>query len=182
MNDDEFDAAARRILRGLPVPASVPVHLPRRRFLRRGLAALGLAAVGTTAWVTASYAAMPRLVKLSARHVAEEAMLRGVLVSDLTPVHQALSWPVGAALPGIVQMCKDCAIGPYPAWHLQVFMDNLGMVQLIAFRAPIPDAAGQGSWLDQHWRFLPAAQGPLLLLSPHRAALDLLATRLQRGV
>lgn len=178
--DTEFDIAARRILQDLPVPVLAPVHPPRRDFLRRGLAlAMGLATVGTGAWVATSYAATPRIVRLALDHGAEEEMLRGVLVPDMAPVLRALSLPPDRAFPGILQLCKDCMVGPYPAWHLNAFMDNLGAVQVFVFRSPVPDAHGRGWWFGQHWRFLPVAgPAPLLLLSRRALALDAMAAGL----
>jgi hypothetical protein len=180
-DDDGFDSEARRILRNLPVPEFAPVRPARRDFLRRGLAvAAGLATLGATGWVTASYAATPRIVRLSAAHGAEEETLRGVLVPDMAPVLQALSLPAGQAFPGILQLCKNCAIGPYPAWHIDAFLDDLGTVQVFVFRAPVPDASGQGWWFGQHWRFLPGAERfPVLLLAHRQRALAEMAARLQ---
>lgn len=180
-DDEHFDSAARRILRSLPLPASAPLP-PRRSFLRRGLAAaVGLATLGASGWMAASYAATPRIVRLSAAHGAEEETLHGVLVPDMAPVLQALSLPAGQAFPGILQLCKDCALGPYPAWHLNAFMDNLGTVQVFVFRTQVPDASGQGWWFGQHWRFLQAVDRfPVLLLSRRRPALEAMAASLPR--
>lgn len=182
--DAAFDTAARRILRDLPVPALAPVQPPRRDFLRQGLAlAMGLATLGSGAWVATSYAATPRIVRLAAAHGAEEEMLHGVLVPDMAPVLRALALPPDQAFPGILQLCKDCEIGPYPAWHLNAYMDNLGPVQIFVFRGPVPDARGQGWWFGQYWQFVPAS-GPLpvLLLSRRRAAMAAMAARLPHPV
>lgn len=181
-DDDGFDSEARRILRSLPVPEFAPIRPARRDFLRRGLAvAAGLATLGAAGWVTASYAATPRIVRLSAAHGAAEATLRGVLVPDMAPVLQALSLPAGQRFPGILQLCKNCTIGPYPAWHIDAFMDNLGTVQVFVFRVPVPDASGHGWWLGQHWRFLPASgRFPVLLLADHEPALEAMAARLRQ--
>ena len=182
-DDDDFDMAARHILRTLPVPELAPVRASRRHFLRRGVAAAaGLATLGMTGWMTASYAATPRIVRLSVEHAEEEETVRGVLVPDMKPVLQALSLPANKSIPGIVQMCKDCTVGPYTAWHLSAFMDNLGMVQVLVFRTPVPDASGQGSWFGQHWQFLQIADRfPVLLLSRRPLALEAMATSLQRS-
>ena len=181
MDDEAFDAAARRILRDLPVPELGPIRPARRNFLRRGLAAAaGLVALGTLGWGTASYAATPRIVRLSAAHGTDEEGLRGVLVPDMAPVLRALALPAGQAFPGIVQLCKDCVVGPYPAWHLDAFLDNLGTVQVFVFRAPVPDASGQGWWWGQYWRFVPVGgRFPVLLLARRERALDEMAARLQ---
>lgn len=179
-DDDAFDAAARRILRGLPVEKLADTRPPRRRFFERVVAGMGLAALGTTAGAVASYAATPRIVRLSASHGREEERLRGMLVPEMAPVLRALSLPVEKPFPGIVQLCKDCMVDAYPAWHIDAFMDNLGFVQVFVFRAPIPDASGEGWWLGQHWRFLPdTTRFPTLLLSQRRPAMDALVARLR---
>jgi len=182
-NDDNFDSAVRHILRTLPVPEFAPVRASRRNFLRRGAAAAaGLATLGMTGWMATSYAATPRIVRLSIAHAEEERAIRGVLVPDMATVLRALSLPANRAFPGIVQLCKDCVVGPYTAWHLNAYMDNLGPVQVFVFRTPVPDASGQGSWFGQHWQFLQTADRfPLLLLSRRPKALEAMATSLQRS-
>lgn len=76
--------------------------------------------------------------------------------------------------PGAVQLCKSCVIGGHTAWHLSTYLDNLGYVQILAFKDPLQDAVGQGHWFGSDWRFI-ETHG-VLLLGRSVAALDRIST------
>ena len=170
-DDDElFDARMRAILRGLPV-AEAPLAMPRRHFLRQGLAlAAGLSAVSVGAWIGWQYADTPPLIRAAFRHMEEEAYVRGVLVADLAQVKQSIGLSPGAAFPGSLQLCKDCVVAGLPAWHLNFYVEDAGYVHLLAFRRPIPPLPAGGHGLPGYWRVL-AEKTPILLLSKNSHAL-----------
>lgn len=169
-DDELFDARARAILRGLPV-AEAPVALPRRLFLRQGLAlAAGLSAVSVGAWIGLMYADTPPLIRAAFRHVEEEAYVRGILVADLARVKQALGLAPGAAFPGSLQLCKDCVVAGLPAWHLNFYVEDAGYIHVLAFRQPLPSLPASGHALSGYWQVM-AGKSPLLLLSKSSKAL-----------
>jgi hypothetical protein len=161
MDDDAFDAAMRRSLRELPVPEDDSIQLPRRNFLLFGVAA-GLATIGVTGWVGLQYQQTPQIVRLAFAHISDESALRGALVSD-AEIRAMLGMPTGKTFPGAVQLCKSCVIGGHAAWHLSTYLDNLGYVQILAFKEALPDTSGRGHWFGSYWQFLPKSNGVLLL-------------------
>jgi hypothetical protein len=175
-DDDAFDADMRRALSDLPVPEGELAHLPRRDFLRAGMAAAGLATLAAAGWAGLAYETTPTLVRLAFAHANEESGLRGLLVPDMAGVRLALGKP----LPGVLQLCKDCVVDGYAAWHLNSYLDNLGYVHVFAFRGAVPALTGQGHWLGGYWHFLAGAHGaPILVLSRHLAAVDAVVRQLQ---
>ena len=175
-DDGIFDAAMRECLNSLPMPEGELVQLPRREFLRVGMVLAGLATLGVGGELGREYLAVPALVRLAFAHAAEESDLRGVLVPDLAAVQLALGKP----LPGVLQLCKDCTVDGYQAWHLNSYLDNLGYVQVFAFRGAVPAVIGKGHWLRGYWQLLAGAQGaPVLVLSRHSAAVKAVVRQLQ---
>lgn len=177
MPDDPFDARMRTLLRELPLPEqpltlSAP-PLPRRAFLRQGLGwTAGLAILSLGGLLGRDYLHTPPLVLAAIRHVDEETGLRGMLVPDPAPVRAALGLPAAAPWPGILQLCKSCRVDGHRAWHLSLFQERLGYVQVLIFQHILPHAADQGRWLRHHWRFTAAPSGrSMLLLSRHPLAL-----------
>ncbi len=178
--DHEFDARMRALLRTLPVDGGAPIALPRRRFLRAAIAAAGGALLaGGAGGLGLAYAATPALVRAAAAHVREESGLRGEF-APLAPVRQALGLGPNAPFPGTLQLCKRCVVAGRPGWHVSVFLDGLGYVQIIALRETVDIPAGRGWWLGEHWQVLAQPhRDPLILLSPSAAALHEVARRLQ---
>ncbi|MBI1423349.1 MAG: hypothetical protein GC149_07780 [Gammaproteobacteria bacterium] len=175
-NDDEFDTGMRHLLRRLPVPEDDYVNLPRRSFLQLGAVAMGLTALGASGWYTQQYLSAPPFVRHAFAHVEEESGLRGVLVPDL----QRVKATIGKPLPGVMQLCKDCVVDGYRAWHLVNFLDNLGYVSVLVFRGSAPSLSGSGHWLRGYWQFLAAEQNRrMLVLSPERQALNAVVKELQ---
>lgn len=171
MDDEAFDAAMRRSLRELPVPEGESIHLPRRDFLRFGIAA-GLATLGVTGWMGLQYQQTPKIVRQAFAHVGDEADLRGMLVAE-GGIQSMLGMAAGKTFPGTVQLCKSCVIGGHDAWHLNTYLDNLGYVHVLAFKEPLPDASGQGHWIGGYWRFVSGTSGTkVLLLGRSVAALN----------
>lgn len=179
-DDEAFDAAIRTTLRSLPVPDPASVHLPRRNFLRAGIAAAaGLITLGAGGAVSLSYAETPRFVRAAFAHTAEESALRGVLVPDLPDALAALDLPPDKSLPGVLQLCKSCEVDGYPAWHLMVFLDKLGYVDIFAFRSQLP-LHGQGHWLRGQWTILSERRAyPLLVISKNAEAMSAVLRPLQ---
>lgn len=175
-DDDAFDAAMRHTLSSLPAPEGELAHLPRREFLRTSAVAAGLAAFGVAGWMGVTYETTPALVRLAFAHADEESGLRGVLVPDMATVQLAL----GRSLPGVLQLCKDCTVDGYAAWHLNSYLDNLGYVHVFAFRGAVPALTGRGRWLRGYWQALAGEQGaPLLVLSHQLAAVDAVVRQLR---
>jgi hypothetical protein len=154
-DDEAFDAAMRQNLRSLPVPEGEEISMPRRDFLRFGVAA-GIATIGVTGWTGWQYQQTPTIVQQAFAHVHEESGLRGALVSD-AGLRAMLGMASAKPFPGAVQLCKSCVIGGHAAWHLNTYLDNLGVVQVLAFKASLPDAAGDGHWFGRSWRLLSLA-------------------------
>lgn len=177
--DDEFDTRMRALLRSLPINENAPLPLPRRRFLRAGAAVVGAAFLACGAGgLGLAYADTPPLVRAALAHVHEESELRGDL-SPLAPVRQALGLGPNAPFPGVLQLCKRCVVDGRLAWHVSVFLDGLGYVQIIVFRQPVDIAAGRGWWLGKRWLVYAAPhRNTLILLSPSAAALQKVAQRL----
>ena len=177
--DDEFDAPMRTLLHSLPVDESAPLALPRRRFLRAGATVAGAAfLICGAGGLGLAYADTPPLVRAALAHVRDESGLRGDLV-PLAPVRQALGLGPNAPFPGVLQLCKRCVVDGQPSWHVSVFLDGLGYVQIIAFRQPVDIADGHGWWLGERWRVYAAPhRNTLILLSPNAAALQKVAHRL----
>lgn len=174
-DDEAFDATMRRTLSSLPVPEGELAQLPRRDFLRMSMAAMGLATLGVASWVGQEYLNTPMLARQAFAHVEEESGLRGILVPDMAAVQMALGKP----LPGVLQLCKDCTVGGYAAWHLNSYLDNLGYVQVLAFRGQAPSITGHGHWLQGYWHFLKGEEGSLILvLSRHLAAVKAVVRQL----
>lgn len=174
--DEDFDAAMRRTLSSLPIPEGELAHLPRRDFLRMGMAAAGLATLGVAGWVGLEYQSTPELARLAFAHAEEESGLRGVLVPNMASVQLAL----GKSLPGVLQLCKDCTIDGHAAWHLNSYLDNLGYVHVFAFRGAVPALTGHGHWLRGYWHVLAGEHGaPVLVLSRHLAAVEAVVRQLQ---
>jgi hypothetical protein len=171
MDDDAFDAAMRHSLRELPVPDGEHIQMPRRNFLRFGLAA-GIATLGVTGWMGLQYQQTPEIVRQAFAHVEDESALRGILVPE-GELRLILGMPAGKSFPGAVQLCKTCVIGGHATWHLNTYLDNLGYVHVLAFRDLLPGASGHGHWLGGYWRFMNGISGKnVLLLARNSAALD----------
>lgn len=168
-DDAEFDQAMRQQLNSLPVPHTAMVVAPRRAFLRMGIAAMGLASVSMAGWLAWQYEETPELVRLAFAHAKDEAGLRGVLVTDLATVQLALGNPV----PGVLQLCKNCKVGGYQAWHLNSYLDDVGYVQVFLFRGLVSKMNSRGRWLNGHWQWLNGKQGFLtLVLSDQLVAVE----------
>ncbi len=177
--DHEFDVRVRALLRALPVEDGPPIEPPRRRFLALVAGAGAVLAVLGAGGLGLAYADTPPLVRASLAHVREEAGLRGEL-APLAPVRAALGLRAGASFPGTLQLCKSCIVAGLPAWHVSVFLDGLGYVQILAFRETVKLAASRGWWLGAHWQVLAPARRDVLVLFSHSAqALEKVARRLQ---
>lgn len=170
-SDNEFDTHMRTLLRGLPVAQESAVPLPRRRFLRSGLAlAAGVAGVGLGGWTTWQVLATPPLVRAAFAHAQEEAEVRGIHARDFIAAQSAVGINTHHAMPGVLQLCKDCTIAERLVWHMNVYLDNGGYVHLFAFPSTPPVAEIEGHTLDGHWRFFTSRAGITVLAlaqSPH---------------
>lgn len=167
--NSRFDRKMRALLQALPAPAE-PVTLPRRTFLRQGAGLTAAVAVlGMGGWLGWRRIQPPELIQAALQHVRDEADLRGILVPSLAPVRAALGLRDKQPFPGIVQLCKACQVGNRPVWHLTVFLDQLGYVQILAFQQALPPLPEQGRWFDHYWRVMPRRN--LLLLARSNDAL-----------
>ena len=170
-DNDEFDARMRALLRGLPVAEESAVPLPRRRFLRSGLAlAASVAGLGVGGWTAWQVFSAPHLVRAAFAHAQEEAEVRGIHARDFAAAQSAVGANANHALPGVLQLCKDCTIAERPAWHMNVYLDYGGYVHLFAFHNTPPVTDVEGRALDGHWRFFTSRAGITVLAlaqSPH---------------
>lgn len=179
-DNDEFDTRMRALLRGLPVAEESATHLPRRRFFRSGLAlAAGVAGLGVGAWTAWRVLATPPLVRAAFAHAQEEAEVRGIHARDFVAAQSAVGVNAHHALPGVLQLCKDCTIAERPAWHMNVYLDDGGYVHLFAFPSTPPVTEIEGRTLDGHWRFFTSRTGiTVLALAQNHHALDTVARTL----
>lgn len=173
-DDDEFDARQRALLRGLPVPEEFTMHAPRRRFLRSGLAlAAGVTGLGVGGWTAWRVLSAPPLVRAAFAHAQEEAEVRGIHARDFAAAQAAVGVNGNHALPGVLQLCKDCTIAERPAWHMNVYLDDGGYVHLIAFLNAPTVTEVEGRTLDGHWRFFTSRTGfTVLVLAQSPRTLD----------
>ena len=159
-DNDEFDARMRALLRSLPVAEESVVQLPRRHFLRSGLAlAAGVAGLGVGGWAAWLALSAPHLVRAAFAHAQEEAEVRGLHARDFAAARSAVGVNGNHALPGVLQLCKDCTIADRPAWHMNVYLDDGGYVHLFAFLSTPPVTEIEGRTLDGHWRFFTSRAG-----------------------
>lgn len=168
-NDEIFDARMRAILGNLPVIEDAP--LPRRQFLRQGLAlAAGLSTLSMGSWLSWQYLETPKLINAAFSHVEEESSLRGIVVAGYAKVQQSFGFT--KEIPGIVQLCKSCNFAGLSAWHMTLFIGDAGFVHILAFRQALPVMKTGGHALQGYWQIInnPGSL-PRLLLATNENAL-----------
>ncbi len=163
--DFEFAASLKGAIDASEAPASL--YRPIRWVRSSGAGAAALLAVALGAWSFMSFVYPPVLVREALVHEHREATLRGDFQPDKRPMLDAMGMRPGTALPGLLQLQRPCDIDGRVAYHLTTFMEKGGgMVTILAFEQPVPDArAGQhGSWMGRHWRFADLPPGRTVLL------------------
>jgi len=169
-NADFEIAAALKDATGAPgAPASLYRADPWRRSAAR-LAGASLSLL-VAAWAFIAFVYPPEVVREALAHERGEATLRGDYQPDKRPMLAALNLHAGAVVPGLLQLQRPCEIGGRLAYHVTTFVEKGGgMVTILAFAQPLPDApSGAGQWLGHHWRFVGGTPGKTILLMADNA-------------
>lgn len=162
--DFELAAVLRDATDARGAPASLYRADPWRRSVALLIGALLTLLIG--AWAFIAFVYPPEIVREALAHERGEATLRGDYQPDKRPMLAALNLQAGAVLPGLLQLQRPCEIGGRLAYHVTTFVEKGGgMVTILAFAQPLPDAPrGGGQWLGHHWRFVGGTPGKTILL------------------